>query len=120
MAAAKRIMTVVGATALKGAFTQKQAQEYTIRAVAQSPDSAAAKLAARGIQADLNDGAALRAAFAGSYAVFAVINVWGLFMDAQKELSTDQGVSLVADKVAAMESDMGINMASAVLTTDTL
>ncbi|EHK39500.1 hypothetical protein TRIATDRAFT_313543 [Trichoderma atroviride IMI 206040] len=79
MAVAKGIVTV--------------AQECNVRAVTQSPDSAAAKaLAARGIdvvEADLTDTAALRAAFAGSYAVFAVTNFWRLFTDAQKEFSAD-------------------------------
>lgn len=80
-------------------------------------------MAARGIevvQADLNDGAALRAAFAGSYAVSAVTNFWGLFTDAQKESSADQNVSLAPDKAAALETDMGINMANVALAADTL
>lgn len=129
MAVAKRIVTVVGATGAQGGsvvnhLLKSKSQEYTIRAVTRSPDSAAAKaLVARGIevvQADLDDSVALRAAFAGSYAVFAVTNFWGLFTDAQKELSADQDVSLAADKAAALETDMGINMANAALATDTL
>lgn len=127
--AAKKIVTVVGATGAQGGsvidyLLKSKSQEYGIRAVTRTPDSAAAEaLAARGIevvQAELTDVAALRTAFAGSYAVFAVTNFWGLFSEAQKELSAYQDVSLAADKAAALETDMGINMANAALATDTL
>jgi hypothetical protein len=129
MAAAKKIVTVVGATGAQGGsvvdhLLKNKSQEYSIRAITRYSDSAAAKaLAARGIEiveADLTDTAALRTAFGGSYAVFAVTNFWGLFTDAQKELSADQDVSLAADKAASLETDMGINMANAALATDTL
>lgn len=129
MAAAKKTVTVVGATGAQGGsvvdyLLKSKSQEYTIRAITRFPDSVAAKtLAARGVevvQANLSDAAALRAAFAGSFAVFAVTNFWGLFAEAQKELSAGQDVSLAAGKAAAAETDMGVNMANAALATDTL
>lgn len=129
MAAAKKIITVVGATGAQGGsvidhLLRSESQEYNIRAVTRSPDSAAAKaLAARGIevvQAELTDVATLRAAFAGSYGIFAVTNFWGLFSEAQKDLSAEKDASLAADKAATIETDMGINMANAALAIETL
>jgi hypothetical protein len=127
--AAKKIVTVVGATGAQGGsvvdyLLKSKSQEYAVRAVTRSPDSAAAKtLAARGVevvQAELTDAAALRAAFAGSYTVFTVTNFWGLLSEVRKQFSVEQDVGLVADRAAAIETDMGINMANAALATDGL
>ncbi|KAM0261829.1 hypothetical protein ACHAQJ_002032 [Trichoderma viride] len=127
--ATKKIVTVVGATGAQGGsvvdyLLKSKSQEYIVRAITRTPHSAAAKsLTARGvevIQAELTDAAALRAAFAGSYAVFAVTNFWGLMSEARQQFSEEQDVGLVADRAAAIETDMGINMADAALATDTL
>ncbi|KAL7901515.1 hypothetical protein HDV64DRAFT_266836 [Trichoderma sp. TUCIM 5745] len=87
----------IAANALQNHLLKGKSQEHTIRAVTRAPNSAVAKaLAARGIevvQADLDNSAALRAAFTGS---------------------------LAADKEAALETDRGIKMANAALATDTL
>lgn len=126
---AKRIVTVVGATGAQGGsvvdcLLTSKSQEYAVRAVTRSPGSAAAKdLAARGVevvQAELTDAAALREAFAGSYAVFAVTNFWGLLSETKKQYSAEQDVAVLADHAAAVETQMGINMTDAALATDTL
>ncbi|UKZ65832.1 uncharacterized protein TrAtP1_007022 [Trichoderma atroviride] len=88
MAVAKGIVTVVGATGAQGALLSTTYSKARLK----SATAAAKALAARGIdvvEADLTDTAALRAAFAGSYAIFAVTNFWRLFTDAQKEFSAD-------------------------------
>ncbi|KAK0762620.1 hypothetical protein N5P37_005437 [Trichoderma harzianum] len=126
---AKKLVTVVGATGAQGGsvvdyLLKNKSQEYTIRAVTRSTESAAAKeLTARGVEvvrADLTDTAALKAAFAGSYAVFAVTNFWGVFSDAQKQFPEEKDVALLAGQAAAIETQMGINMVDAALATDTL
>ncbi|KAL6838057.1 NAD(P)-binding protein [Trichoderma camerunense] len=126
---AKKLVTVVGATGAQGGsvvdyLLKNKSQEYAIRAVTRSTESAAAKaLVARGVEvvrADLTDTAALKAAFAGSYAIFAVTNFWGLFSDAQKQFPEEKDVALLAGQAAAIETQMGINMVDAALATDTL
>ncbi|KAL7959456.1 NAD(P)-binding protein [Trichoderma compactum] len=126
---AKKLVTVVGATGAQGGsvvdyLLRNKAQEYAIRAVTRSTESEAAKaLAARGVEvvrADLTDIAALRAAFAGSHAIFAVTIFWGLFSDAQKQSPEEKDVALLAGRAAAIETQMGINMVEAALATDTL
>ncbi|KAL7794783.1 NAD(P)-binding protein [Trichoderma afarasin] len=125
----KKLITVVGATGAQGGsvvdyLLKNESQGYAIRAVTRSTESAAAKaLAARGVEvvrADLTDTAALEAAFAGSHAIFAVTNFWGLFSDAQKQFPEEKDVALLAGKAAAIETQMGINMVDAALATDTL
>ncbi|KAL7949389.1 NAD(P)-binding protein [Trichoderma barbatum] len=125
----KKLVTVVGATGAQGGsvvdyLLKSNSQEYAVRAITRSPESASAKaLAARGVEvvrAELTDIATLKAAFAGSYAIFAVTNFWGLFSDAQKQLPKEKDVSLLASQAAAIETQMGINMADAASATDTL
>ncbi|QYS97625.1 NmrA domain-containing protein [Trichoderma simmonsii] len=126
---AKKLVTVVGATGAQGGsvvdyLLKNKSKEYDIRAVTRSTESAAAKaLAARGVevvQAELTDTAALKAAFAGSYAIFAVTNFWGLFSDVQKQFPEQKDVTLLAGQAAAIETQMGINMVDAASATDTL
>ncbi|KAK4064896.1 uncharacterized protein Triagg1_8895 [Trichoderma aggressivum f. europaeum] len=126
---AKKLVTVVGDTGAQGGsvvdyLLKNKSKEYAIRAITRPTESAAAKaLAARGVevvQADLTDIAALTAAFAGSHAIFAVTNFWGLFSDSQKQFPEEKDVALLAGRAAAIETQMGINMVDAALTTDTL
>ncbi|EHK25708.1 uncharacterized protein TRIVIDRAFT_62375 [Trichoderma virens Gv29-8] len=126
---AKKLVTVVGATGAQGGsvvdyLLKNKSQEYAIRAPTRSPQSAAAKaLSARGVEvvrAELTDVAALKAAFAGSYAIFAVTNFWGLFSETQKQSPGEKDVSLLANKAAAIETQIGMNMVDAAVATDTL
>ncbi|RFU77228.1 hypothetical protein TARUN_5009 [Trichoderma arundinaceum] len=127
--ATKKIVTVVGATGAQGGsvvdyLLKSKPQEYTIRAITRSPESISAKaLACRGVQvvqAELTDSAALKTAFAGSYAIFAVTNFWGLLEQTRRQFSAEQDVGLLASRAAAIETQMGINMVDAALATDTL
>lgn len=125
----KKLVVVIGATGAQGGsvvdhLLKIKSQEYSVRAVTRSPESPAAKtLAARGVEvvrAELTDATALKAAFAGSYAIFAVTNFWGLFSDTQNQLREEQDVTVLAGNAAAIETQMGINMVDAALATDTL
>lgn len=108
-----KVFTVVGATGTQGSgiidFLAANS-DYKLRGVTRNPNSAAAlDLKARGveaIQANLNDLASLRAAFAGSYAVFGVTDMPGL----RAELG-DNNAAIAA------EERQGINIAQACLDT---
>ncbi|KAI1282846.1 hypothetical protein F5Y07DRAFT_351092 [Xylaria sp. FL0933] len=116
----KRIITIFGATGVQGGSVVDAllkdvdaANAYTIRAVTRNPSSASAKaLEVRGVsivQADLNNTTSLKPAVAGSHAIFAVTDFWGLF----KEFGPE--------RAAALETAQGINIATAALSTlDTL
>lgn len=108
------LITVIGATGTQGGSVIRALlhhPEYSLRAVTRSAQSEAARaLAALGVEvvtADLEDAASLRAAFAGSHAIFAVTNffetVATLGIEGSMERETRMGVQL-ADAVAATPS----------------
>ncbi|KAI9903782.1 hypothetical protein N3K66_000311 [Trichothecium roseum] len=118
-----QIITVLGATGTQGgsviaALLQQrddpeQTTPYTtIRAVTRNPESLAARaLAARGVQvlrADLDDPPSLRAAFAGTHAIFAVTN----FFESLGTLGVQQAM--------AAEIRQGKNVADAAAVTTAL
>lgn len=83
-----KIIAVVGATGAQGgslaqAILDDSSHEFTCRAITRNPDSDAARLlltkGAEIIQADLDDIASLRSAFAGAHGVFCVTNFWEHF-----------------------------------------
>lgn len=109
-----KIITILGATGTQGGSVVRaflDDPEYSIRAITRNPDGDAAKaLADRGVEvvkADTNDVASLRAAFAGSHAVFAVTNYFEAVpvhgVDKSMDIETSQGVN-IADAAAATES----------------
>ena len=112
----QKLVTVVGATGLQGSaiITSLAANsEYKLRGLTRNPDSVAAlRLRAKGVeivQADLNYPASLRAAFAGSYAVYGVTDMPGMVVE---------GAGI--DAAAAAEEKQGINIAQACLETPDL
>lgn len=111
----KRIVSVVGATGNQGSSVIDallKEGDYAIRAITRNPASDKAKpLAARGVEvvkADVNDLASLKAAFQGSYAIFAVTDFWETF--------GQHG----AQKALEVESEQGVNLAKAAAATSTL
>lgn len=89
----QKIIAVTGATGAQGgglvrAILADPAGGFTARAVTRHPDSDAARdLAALGaevVQADLDDEASLRRAFAGAHGAFCVTNFWEHF-DPERE-----------------------------------
>ncbi|KAK2598784.1 hypothetical protein N8I77_012171 [Diaporthe amygdali] len=110
-----KIVTVIGATGIQGGSVIRALldnPQYSLRAVTRNTKSDAAKaLAARGVEvveADINSVESLRAAFAGSYAIFAMTNFFDealptLGIDKAMELETRQGRNL-ADAAAATDS----------------
>ena len=82
----KKIIAVIGATGAQGgglarAILADPNGGFAARAITRKPDSAAA-LAERGaevVQADLDDPASLRRAFAGCYGAFCLTNFWEHF-----------------------------------------
>ncbi|KAK3323102.1 hypothetical protein B0T19DRAFT_462409 [Cercophora scortea] len=112
----KKTVTVVGATGTQGkgviaAFLNNPS--YHIRALTRSPTSASAlALSAQGlevVQADINDPASLKAAFAGSHVIYAVTNFFEPFAALQSGL-----------KALDVEVQQGINLANAAAATPTL
>jgi hypothetical protein len=110
-----KIVTVIGATGVQGSSVINallQNGRYTLRAITRNPDSEAARaLAARGVQlakADANDVDSLKAAFQGSYAVYAVTDFFEPF--------TKYGPA----KAQEIEVQQGINMAEAAASTQSL
>jgi len=83
-----KILTVVGATGSQGSSVINAmlplASKWSIRAITRSPYSSAGQaLQARGVEviaADLTDAASVKAAFAGSYAIFAMTDFFQPFM----------------------------------------
>jgi hypothetical protein len=111
-----KTITVIGATGTQGGgiidFLAGN-PSYKLRGVTRNPKGAAAQaLATKGVevvQADLNDLRSLRAAFAGSYAVYGVTDMPGI----RAELGD-------TDAAIAAETRQGINMAQACLETPSL
>lgn len=110
-----KIITVIGATGVQGGSVVRalvNAGGYTIRAITRNRQSEKAQtLQSQGVEiveADLNDVASLKSAFAGSYAIYAVTNFFEAFPTAGKEKSID------------IEVQMGINLATAAAATSTL
>ncbi|KAL2817155.1 NAD(P)-binding protein [Aspergillus granulosus] len=110
-----KVITVVGATGTQGSSVISALLDnstYTIRAITRNPQSAAAQsLAAKGvtvIKADLNDVDSLRAAFAGTHAIFAVTN----FFEPLILHGTNRAIEI--------ETAQGTNLASAAAETPTL
>ncbi|KAH6662631.1 hypothetical protein F5X68DRAFT_178120 [Plectosphaerella plurivora] len=110
-----KIITVVGATGIQGGSVVNALlddAQYSIRAITRNTNSDAAKaLTDRGVevvQADLNDVISLKAAFAGSYAIFAVTNFF--------EALPTQGV----EKAMEIEIRLGSNLADAAAATESL
>lgn len=108
-----KIITIVGATGAQGGgiidFLAGNAN-YKLRGLTRNHNSVAAlDLRAKGVQvvqADLNDLASLRAAFAGSYAVYGVTDMPGM----RAELGDNSAAT-------AAEEKQGINIARACLET---
>lgn len=108
-----KIIAVTGATGSQGGGVvnvMKKTPGWQVRAVTRNPQSdAAKKLAAEGIevvQANMDDEASLKAAFAGASAVFAVTNWWehlfsGKGPDEAGEIEEEQGMRLA--RAAAAE-----------------
>ena len=119
-----RIITIVGGTGTQGGSVIKallaanttspdtKPKPYTIRTITRNPASPAARaLSAQGIQvlqADLANPTSLKAAFAGSHAIFAVTNFF-------EDLPT-----LGVRKAMESETELGINLANAAAQTSTL
>ena len=111
----KKIVSVVGATGVQGSSVVDallREGDYSIRAITRKPGSDNAKaLAAKGVevvQADLNDLASLKAAFQGSYAVYAVTDFFEPFGQSGPQ------------KAIEVEAEQGINLAKAAASTSTL
>src|SRR5690348_5098864 len=89
----KKIIAVTGATGAQGgglvrAIVDDPSGGFAARAITRDPGSEPAReLAARGVevvQADLDDEASLRRAFAGAHGAFCVTNFWEHF-DPERE-----------------------------------
>lgn len=110
-----KLVTVVGATGIQGGSVIDALlpnPSYTLRALTRNPQSAPAqKLRERGIEviaADTSDESSLRAAFAGSHAIFAATNFFEPF------------ATLGAEKAGEIETAQGINLAKAAAATESL
>lgn len=110
-----KIVTVVGATGVQGGSVVRallENPEYSIRAITRNAKSDAAQaLAARGIEVvegDINNVESLRAAFAGSYAIFAVTN----FFETIPTLGVEKSMEI--------ETRLGTNLADAADMTESL
>ncbi|PVH96480.1 NAD(P)-binding protein [Periconia macrospinosa] len=111
-----KIVTVVGATGIQGGSVVKallNSPEYSVRAITRNTNSDTAKsLKSRGVEvveADINSVDSLRAAFKGSYAIFAVTNFFEAIMKGES-----------VEKSMELETQMGINLADAAAATETL
>jgi len=109
----QKLITVVGATGAQGSAiidALLKNPEYKLRGITRTPDSATAlALKSKGVevvQADLNNQASLHAAFAGSYAVYAMTDMPGMALG---------GLDIKA--AAEAEKEQGINIAQACLKT---
>jgi uncharacterized protein YbjT (DUF2867 family) len=110
-----KIVSVIGSTGAQGGSVINallKDPSYKVRGITRNPQSEAAQaLAARGVEvvkADLNDLSSVTAAFAGSYAIYAVTDFFEPF--------GKHG----AVKAAEIETAQGINLAKAALATSTL
>lgn len=104
----KKIIAIIGATGAQGgslahAILNDKNSEFTVRAITRKLDSDKAKaLAAAGaelVQADLDDAASLRKAFAGAHGVFAVTNFWEHFSP-EKEMAHAKNMAQAAKDAA--------------------
>src|SRR5688572_8837295 len=107
--AERKIIAVTGATGAQGgslvrAILADPESGFAVRAITRKPDSdkarALAALGAEVVQADLDDAASLRRAFAGAYGAFCVTNFWEHFSP-EKELAQ-------ARNMAAAAKDAGV------------
>ncbi|KAI3393352.1 hypothetical protein diail_4433 [Diaporthe ilicicola] len=110
-----KIVTVIGATGIQGGSVIRALLDnpkYSLRAVTRNTKSDSARaLAARGVEvveADINKAESLRAAFAGSHAIFAATN----FFEALPALGVE--------KAMEAETRLGINLADAAAATGSL
>lgn len=110
-----KIVTVIGATGIQGGSVIRALLDnpkYALRAVTRNTKSDAAKaLATRGIEvveADINNVDSLRAAFAGSHAIFAATN----FFEALPKLGIEKSMEI--------ETRLGSNLADAAAATESL
>jgi len=110
-----KIVTVVGATGMQGGSVVRSllsATEFSVRGITRNRESDAAKaLLAQGVdvvEADINDVESLQAAFAGSYAIYAVTN----FFEALPKVGAVKSIEI--------EVQQGINLAKAAAATTSL
>jgi len=91
----RKIIAVIGATGAQGgglvrAICADTEGGFAARAITRNPDSANAKalaeLRAEVVEADLDDGASLEAAFSGAYAAFCMTDFWEHFSP-EKEIA---------------------------------
>jgi uncharacterized protein YbjT (DUF2867 family) len=104
-----KLLTVFGATGAQGGSVVKAilahptlSKKYKVRAITRDPTKPnAQKLVSQGVEAvkgDLHDAESVKAAVAGSYAVFAVTNYWE---SQSKEVEVSQGRAIADACVAA-------------------
>jgi uncharacterized protein YbjT (DUF2867 family) len=102
--AAKKIITVVGATGAQGggvarAILADKSGEFSVRAMTRNPDSEkAAALRSAGaeiVAGDFEDAGSLRRAFEGAHGVYCMTNYWEHFSGDQ-EMSQAQNMALAA------------------------
>ncbi|KAB5578179.1 putative NAD dependent epimerase/dehydratase [Coniochaeta sp. 2T2.1] len=111
-----KLVTIVGATGQQGkaviaAFADNPS--YHIRGLTRNPESPAAKImSSQGVEvvkADIGDPITLKAAFAGSHIIFAVIDFWGEYEkhgpEKAKEIERQQGINMAkaASETFALE-----------------
>jgi uncharacterized protein YbjT (DUF2867 family) len=106
----KKIIAVVGATGAQGgglarAILADPAGPFTVRALTRNADSAKAReFAAQGaevVEADLDDEASVRRAFAGAYGAFVVTNYWVQRTPEQERARTRATMELDQAAIAA-------------------
>ncbi|PMD29014.1 NAD(P)-binding protein [Hyaloscypha variabilis F] len=110
-----KIVTVVGAMGMQGGSVVRallSTNNYTIRAITRNRNTDKTKaLLSQGVdvvEADINNMESLRAAFAGSYAIYAVTNFFDVFAEVGVAKSLD------------IEVKQGINLAKAAAATASL
>ncbi|KAN0106868.1 NAD(P)-binding protein [Hyaloscypha variabilis] len=110
-----KVVTVVGATGMQGGSVVRallSTNNYTIRAITRNRNTDKAKaLLSQGVdvvEADMNNMESLRAAFAGSSAIYAVTNFFDVFAEVGVAKSLD------------IEVKQGINLAKAAAATASL
>ncbi|KAF5554639.1 nitrogen metabolic regulation nmr [Fusarium mexicanum] len=110
-----KLISVIGATGIQGGSVVKALLDddaYRVRAITRDKTGTATKtLLDKGVEvveADLNDISSLKAAFSGSFAIFAVTNFFQNFPN------------ISADAAVEEEATQGINLARAAIATPTL
>ncbi|MBE3045757.1 NmrA family NAD(P)-binding protein [Candidatus Bathyarchaeota archaeon] len=96
-----KLITVIGATGNQGGSvvnTFLDTPGWKVRGITRNPSSAKAKaLSARGVEvvkADMDHPSSLPPAFAGSHAIFAVSDFWGIYGDPENEIHRKAGQPL--------------------------